>query len=105
MRRRLIPLRLRCAWRHPQISRVAGCFIARQYTGLHARERGATADVTLEYMGHHASSRTLDHVGDFTTTRRVLPISGLAVAMDIFAALVAAALHKLIGRRLGTSAT
>jgi len=56
-------------------------------------------------MGHHASSGTLDHLGDFTTTRRVLPISGLAVAMDIFAALVAAALHKLIGRRLGTCAT
>jgi len=56
-------------------------------------------------MGHHASSRTLDHVGDFTTTRRVLPISGLAVAIGVFAALVAAALLKLIGRRLGTCAT
>ena len=35
-------------------------------------------------MGHHASSGTLDHLGDLTTTRRVLPISGLAVAIGVF---------------------
>jgi H+/Cl- antiporter ClcA len=39
----------------------------------------------------------LDHLGDFTTTRRVLPISGLAIAIGVFAAVVAAALLKLIG--------
>jgi len=49
------------------------------------------------YMGRHASRGALDHLGDFTTTRRVLPISGLAVAIGVFAALVAAALLKLIG--------
>jgi len=51
-------------------------------------------------MGGHASrgsNATLDHLGDFTTTRRVLPISGLAAAIGVFAALVAAALLKLIG--------
>ncbi|PYQ73320.1 MAG: chloride channel protein [Acidobacteria bacterium] len=51
-------------------------------------------------MGRHASresNATLDHLGDFTTTRRVLPISGLAAAIGVFAALVAAALLKLIG--------
>jgi CIC family chloride channel protein len=51
-------------------------------------------------MGHHAShgsNAALDHLGDFTTTRRVLPISGLAVAIGVFAAFVAAALLRLIG--------
>jgi H+/Cl- antiporter ClcA/CBS domain-containing protein len=36
-------------------------------------------------------------LGDFTTSRRVLPISALAVMIGIFAAYVAAALLKLIG--------
>ena len=39
----------------------------------------------------------LDHLGDFTTTRRVLPISALAVLIGVFAAFVAWALLKLIG--------
>ncbi|HYM23147.1 MAG TPA: chloride channel protein [Vicinamibacterales bacterium] len=39
----------------------------------------------------------LDHLGDFTTTVRVLPISALAVFIGVFAAFVAAALLKLIG--------
>src|SRR5579871_6045750 len=39
----------------------------------------------------------LDHLGDFTTTRRVLPISALGVGIGIFAAFVAAGLLKLIG--------
>ena len=39
----------------------------------------------------------LDHLGDFTTTRRVIPISVLAIIIGIFAAFVAAALLKLIG--------
>jgi len=37
------------------------------------------------------------HLGDFTTTRRVLPISGLAIAIGIVASFVAAGLLKLIG--------
>jgi chloride channel protein, CIC family len=39
----------------------------------------------------------LDHLGDFTTTARVLPISALAIVVGAFAAFVAAALLKLIG--------
>jgi len=39
----------------------------------------------------------LRDLGDFTTSRRVLPISALAIAIGIFAAYVAAALLKLIG--------
>ena len=39
----------------------------------------------------------LDHLGDFTTTARVLPIAGLAVAIGVAAAFVAAALLNLIG--------
>jgi CIC family chloride channel protein len=39
----------------------------------------------------------LDHLGDLTTTARVLPISGLAIAIGVFVAFVAAALLKLIG--------
>ena len=42
---------------------------------------------------HH---RALDHLGDFTTTRRVIPIAGLAVCIGVFAAYVAAALLRLI---------
>src|ERR687887_740394 len=36
-------------------------------------------------------------LGDFTTTKRVIPIAALAVVIGIFAAFVAAALLKLIG--------
>src|SRR3954462_6829238 len=39
----------------------------------------------------------LDHLGDFTTTRRILPISALAIGIGLFAAVVAAVLLKLIG--------
>jgi chloride channel protein, CIC family len=42
-------------------------------------------------------SESLDHLGDFTTTTRVLPISALALVIGVFAAFVAAALLKLIG--------
>ena len=53
----------------------------------------------------------LDHLGDFTTTFRVLPIAGLAVGIGIAAAFVAAGLLKLIGlftnlfffQRIGTA--
>ena len=38
----------------------------------------------------------LDHLGDFTTTARVLPIAGLAVVIGVAAAYVAAGLLKLI---------
>src|SRR5438874_13144048 len=43
----------------------------------------------------HASR--LDHLGDFTTSPRVIPISLLAVVIGLVAAVVAAALLKLIG--------
>jgi len=39
---------------------------------------------------------TLNHLGDFTTTTRVLPIAGLAVVIGVAAAYVAAGLLKLI---------
>ncbi|HZR24354.1 MAG TPA: chloride channel protein, partial [Vicinamibacterales bacterium] len=42
-------------------------------------------------------SRAFVDLGDFTTTKRVLPISALAIVIGIFAAYVAAALMKLIG--------
>src|SRR3954463_11785284 len=42
-------------------------------------------------------SYKLDHLGDFTTTPRVIPIAGLAVGIGVFAAYVAALLLKLIG--------
>jgi chloride channel protein, CIC family len=38
----------------------------------------------------------LDHLADFTTSFRVLPIAGLAVVIGVFAAFVAAALLTLI---------
>lgn len=38
----------------------------------------------------------LDHLGDFTTTTRVLPIGALAIVIGVFAAYVAAGLLKLI---------
>jgi H+/Cl- antiporter ClcA/CBS domain-containing protein len=40
---------------------------------------------------------SLDHLGDFTTSFRVLPIAALAVVIGVFSAFVAAALLKLIG--------
>jgi chloride channel protein, CIC family len=42
-------------------------------------------------------TETLDHLGDFTTNTRVLPIAALAVAIGFAAAFVAAALLNLIG--------
>jgi len=38
----------------------------------------------------------LEHLGDFTTTTRVLPIGALAICIGVFAAYVAAALLRLI---------
>jgi CIC family chloride channel protein len=43
-----------------------------------------------------SSVAALDHLGDFTTSFRVLPIAGLAVVIGVFAAFVAAALLALI---------
>ncbi|HEY7291002.1 MAG TPA: chloride channel protein [Vicinamibacterales bacterium] len=45
----------------------------------------------------HAGATSLDHLGDFTTTTRVLPISALAIVIGVFASFVAAGLLKLIG--------
>ncbi|MEO8217425.1 MAG: chloride channel protein [Acidobacteriota bacterium] len=42
-------------------------------------------------------SERLEHLGDFTTTAHVLPISGLAIIIGVVAAYVAALLLKLIG--------
>jgi hypothetical protein len=47
-----------------------------------------------EKIAHGPAWQTL---GDFTTTVRVLPISGLAVAIGALAAFVALALLRLIG--------
>jgi H+/Cl- antiporter ClcA/CBS domain-containing protein len=44
-----------------------------------------------------SASENLSHLGDFTTTPRVIPIAGLAVGIGVFAAFVAALLLKLIG--------
>jgi chloride channel protein, CIC family len=44
---------------------------------------------------HHSTS--WDVLGDFTTTTRVLPISGLAIGIGVVAAVVALALLRLIG--------
>ncbi len=48
-------------------------------------------------MSTVSASEPLDHLGDFTTTTRVLPISALALVIGVFAAFVAAGLLKLIG--------
>ena len=45
-------------------------------------------------LGHDEAS---DRLGDFTTTRRVVPLSLLAVVIGIVASYVALALLKLIG--------
>src|SRR5256885_15991950 len=44
-----------------------------------------------------ASSKAWDVLGDFTTTARLLPISGLAIGIGVVAAFVALALLRLIG--------
>jgi chloride channel protein, CIC family len=44
-----------------------------------------------------ARSKSWDVLGDFTTTTRLLPISGLALAIGVAAAFVALALLRLIG--------
>ena len=46
--------------------------------------------------GTSAQRDALEHLGDFTTTTRVLPIAGLAVVIGVFAAYVALALLRLI---------
>jgi H+/Cl- antiporter ClcA len=43
------------------------------------------------------STRSIDHLGDFTTTARVVPLSALALLIGVSAAYVAAALLALIG--------
>src|SRR5512138_2590341 len=48
-------------------------------------------------MSSRRPTEPLDHLGDFTTTARVLPIAGLAVVIGFVAAFVAAALLSLIG--------
>jgi H+/Cl- antiporter ClcA/CBS domain-containing protein len=45
----------------------------------------------------HAELDSLDHLGDFTATPRILLISTIAVCIGVVAAFVAAALLKLIG--------
>jgi H+/Cl- antiporter ClcA len=47
-------------------------------------------------MAPHRTTK-LDHLGDFTTSPRVIPISLLAIAIGFAAAFIAAALLKLIG--------
>src|SRR5579859_543678 len=42
-------------------------------------------------------NKTLDFLGDFTTTTRLLPISLVAIGIGVFSAFVALALLKLIG--------
>src|SRR5215471_21051741 len=42
-------------------------------------------------------STSPDHLGDFTATPRLVSISGLAILIGLFSAVVAAALLKLIG--------
>jgi H+/Cl- antiporter ClcA len=44
----------------------------------------------------HSQPNQLDHLGDFTATTRVLPVTGLAIVIGLCAALVAAALLRLI---------
>ena len=48
-------------------------------------------------MSTHAEREPLDHLGDFTTTSRLIPISLLATVIGALAAVVAAALLDLIG--------
>jgi H+/Cl- antiporter ClcA len=44
----------------------------------------------------HSQHDQLDHLGDFTATTRLLPVAGLAVGIGLCAAVVAAALLRLI---------
>jgi len=48
-------------------------------------------------MSSHRPIEPLDHLGDFTTTLRVIPISALALDIGAVAAVVFAALLRLIG--------
>ncbi len=47
--------------------------------------------------GYRKHSKSWEVLGDFTTTTRLLPISGLALAIGVVAAFVALALLRLIG--------
>src|SRR5262249_35185966 len=63
-----------------------------------ARAQYTDACATIYSDGMRASHTSkLDHLGDFTTSPRVLSISLLAVAIGLVASLVAAGLLKLIG--------
>jgi chloride channel protein, CIC family len=55
--------------------------------------------ITANVREPHASERSQswEVLGDFTTTVRILPISGLALAIGVLAAFVALALLRLIG--------
>lgn len=48
-------------------------------------------------MSGLGSDEEADRLGDFTTTARVIPIAGLAVAIGVVSAYVALALLRLIG--------
>ena len=50
-----------------------------------------------ETSPNHSSSPSWETLGDFTTTLRVLPISGLAILIGAVCAFVALALLRLIG--------
>jgi CIC family chloride channel protein len=55
------------------------------------------AQSTEERVEERARTKSWEVLGDFTTTSRMLPISGLALAIGVLAAFVALALLRLIG--------
>ena len=81
----------------PAGHRAAG----RRRRRLSSREPPATCSgrgKLKRWVSHGGSaSARLEHLGDFTVTTRVLPISGLAICIGVFAAYVALVLLKLIG--------
>jgi H+/Cl- antiporter ClcA/CBS domain-containing protein len=58
---------------------------------------GADAEAGNRKSGYGEGSKSWEVLGDFTATTRLLPISGLAIAIGIVAAFVALALLRLIG--------
>jgi chloride channel protein, CIC family len=58
-------------------------------------EKDARGKKAKPQNGEHSPSWEV--LGDFTTTVRLLPISGLAMAIGVLAAFVALALLRLIG--------
>jgi chloride channel protein, CIC family len=55
------------------------------------------SSASKEGSTRHSSSPSWETLGDFTTTLRVLPISGLAIVIGVVCAFVALALLRLIG--------